>query len=82
MQNNTDVSKTRDVLMKDVDKLKDNAVKVAKDVREHASAHVEQTKQRVNESVQTFQETLSANPYTLLGVGFAVGFLFGLRFAR
>ena len=82
MQNHNSVTKTRDVLMKDVDKLKENAVQVAKDVRSHASAHVDETKQRVNDTIQSFQNELTTRPLTVLGVGFALGFFFGLRFRR
>ena len=83
MQNHTSSSsKTRDVLLKDVDKLKQDAVQVAKDVRNHATAHVDETKQRVNDTLQNFQNELTTHPFTVLGVGFALGFLFGLRFSR
>lgn len=81
MQNNL-TSKTRDALVQDVGKLKRNAVQVAQDVQEHAAAHVDQTKQRVTDAIQTAQEALTTHPLALLGIGFGIGFLFGLRFRR
>ena len=75
-------SETRDVLVKDVNELKKNVVQVAQDVRQHASAHVDETKQRVKETVKNFQDSLGPHPVMLLGLGFALGFLFGLRFSR
>ncbi len=80
MENTTD--KTRDALLKDVDKLKRNAVQVAEDVRDHASAHVGATRQRVADTVQTVRETLENNPLALIGIGFALGVLLTFRFRR
>jgi ElaB/YqjD/DUF883 family membrane-anchored ribosome-binding protein len=81
MENHT-TSKTRQTLLHDVDKLKRNAVQVAQDVREHAAAHVDETKQRVNDTFLTLQENLTTHPLALLGIGFAVGLLLGLRVRR
>ena len=74
--------KTRDVLVKDVDKLKKDAVQVVQDVRKHATAHVDETKQRVSDTIQSVQDNLTAHPLTLLGIGFFFGFLFGVRLSR
>jgi ElaB/YqjD/DUF883 family membrane-anchored ribosome-binding protein len=81
MENHT-TSKTRQALLHDVDKLKRNAVQVAEDVRDHASAHVDETKQRVTDAIQTVRENLTTHPLALLGVGFTVGFLLAFRFRR
>jgi len=81
MENHT-TSDTRAALLKDVDKLKRNAVQVAQDVREHATAHVDETKQRVSDTVQSLRDNLTEQPLTLLGIGFAVGLLVGLRLRR
>jgi ElaB/YqjD/DUF883 family membrane-anchored ribosome-binding protein len=80
MQTNT--TKTREALIEDVDKLKKNAVQVANDFRNHATAHVDETKQRVTDTIETVRENLTTHPAALLGVGFALGLLFGLRFRR
>jgi ElaB/YqjD/DUF883 family membrane-anchored ribosome-binding protein len=82
MENNSPITKTREALVKDVEKLKKDAVNVVQDVREHANAHVDETKQRVTDTIQSVQDRLTSHPLTLLGVGLFVGFLFGLKFSR
>jgi ElaB/YqjD/DUF883 family membrane-anchored ribosome-binding protein len=77
MQNHT--SETRQTLVNDVDKLKRNAVQVAQDVRDHASAHVGETKQRVTDTYVTARETLTDNPLAILGIGFVLGLIVGLK---
>jgi ElaB/YqjD/DUF883 family membrane-anchored ribosome-binding protein len=81
MENHT-TSKTRQTLLHDVDKLKRNAVQIAEDVRDHATAHIDETKQRVTDTIQTVRENLTTHPLSLLGIGFAVGLLWGLRVRR
>jgi ElaB/YqjD/DUF883 family membrane-anchored ribosome-binding protein len=88
MENHT-TSRTRETLVKDIDKLKDNAlqlkenaIQVAQDVKNHAAARVDDTKQRFNDTVVTTREYLVAHPLSLLGAGFVVGLLFGLRLRR
>ena len=75
-------SKTRETLLHDVDKLKRNAVQVAHDVRDHATAHVDETKKRVADTIETARESLTTHPVLLLGIGLFVGFLLGLRVRR
>jgi ElaB/YqjD/DUF883 family membrane-anchored ribosome-binding protein len=75
-------SKTRQTLIHDVDKLKRNAVQVAQDVRDHATAHVDETKQRVSDTILTVRENLVSHPLTLLGVGFVFGLLLGFQLRR
>jgi ElaB/YqjD/DUF883 family membrane-anchored ribosome-binding protein len=76
------VAKTRETLIKDVDKLKRDAFQVAEDVREHAGAHVDQGRQRINDTYDTVRETLTNNPLALVGIGFALGILLSFRFRR
>ena len=82
MEKNTTSTQTRETLLKDVDKLKKDAVQVAQDVRTHANKRVDETKKQVSDTIQTFQDNLTNRPFTLLGIGFAVGFLVALRFTR
>lgn len=82
MENESTTTKTHDALVKDVEKLKKNAVQIVQDVRDHAQAHVDETKQRVTDTVQGVQDRLTSNPLALLGIGLFVGFLFGRRFSR
>ena len=81
MENHT-ISKTRQILRHDVDKLKRNAVQVAQDVRDHAAAHVDETQQRVNDTYLILQENLTTHSLSLLGIGFVIGVLVGFRFRR
>ncbi len=76
------IAQTRETLIQDVDKLKRDAVQVAQDVRSHASAHVDETKQRVTDTYLTIRENLTTHPLALLGFGFALGLIFGFRFRR
>ncbi len=82
MENHSSTSKTGEALVKDVEKLKKDAVNVVQDVREHANAHVDETRQRVTDTIQSVQDSLTSRPLTLLGVGLFVGFLLGHRFSR
>ena len=79
---NLTTSKTRETLLQDVGKLKRDAVRVARDVQDHATAHVDETKQRVTDTFLTIRENLTTHPLALLGIGFAVGLFFGFRFRR
>jgi ElaB/YqjD/DUF883 family membrane-anchored ribosome-binding protein len=81
MQNHTTTS-TREALAKDVDTLKTTATQVVQDVKDHASAHVDQAKQRVTDTIQSAQDRLTENPWTLLGIGFGIGVIVGLRLRR
>ena len=81
MQNHT-VSQTRETLVKDIGKLKDNANQVALDVKTHAHAHVDEVKQRFTDTYVTTKEYFTSHPLSLLGAGFVVGLLFGLRLRR
>jgi ElaB/YqjD/DUF883 family membrane-anchored ribosome-binding protein len=72
-------AKTREALVQDVGTLKRDAVRVVQDVREHAHAHVDETRERVTDTVETVRQKLVANPLYLIGFGFGVGLLFGLR---
>ncbi len=88
MENST-ASLTRETLTKDIGKLKDNALQlkenafqIAQDVKDHAAAHVDDTRKRVTDTFVTTREYMTAHPLSLLGAGFVVGLLFGLRLRR
>jgi ElaB/YqjD/DUF883 family membrane-anchored ribosome-binding protein len=81
MENHTTDS-TRKTLLKDVDELKRDAVQVAQDVKDHATAHVNQTKQQVVDKIQSVRDNFAEKPWTLIGIGFAVGLLVGVRLRR
>jgi ElaB/YqjD/DUF883 family membrane-anchored ribosome-binding protein len=81
MENNK-TAETRDVLIKDVNRLKENAVQIAQDVRDHAAAHVDDTKAMVRGAIASARENVMAHPMSLVGAGFALGLLLGMRFRR
>jgi len=68
-------TQTRDALIHDIDKLKNNASQVAQDLRNHASAHLDERRHQI----ESVRDNLVARPFTLLGIGFGVGLLLGLR---
>jgi ElaB/YqjD/DUF883 family membrane-anchored ribosome-binding protein len=78
MQNHTTAA-TREALIKDVDKLKRDTVQITQDVKEHATAHVDEARKKVNDSLQAVRDGISEHPFAILGIGLFVGFLFGLR---
>jgi ElaB/YqjD/DUF883 family membrane-anchored ribosome-binding protein len=78
MQNHTTAA-TREALMKDVDKLKRNTVQIVHDVQDHATAQVDEAKKQIHDRLQTVRDGITQHPFAILGIGLAVGFLFGLR---
>ena len=68
--------------VQDVDKLKRDAAQIAEDVRDHANAHVMQTRQRVADTVELVRDTFNANPLALVGAGVAAGLFLGFLLHR
>jgi ElaB/YqjD/DUF883 family membrane-anchored ribosome-binding protein len=81
MENNTTAS-TREALVKDVDSLKQDATNIVRDVKAHATAHVDETKKRVNDAFSAAQARVAAHPFAILGIGLALGYVFGARRRR
>jgi ElaB/YqjD/DUF883 family membrane-anchored ribosome-binding protein len=83
MENSSNpTARTGETLIKDVNNLKKDLVKVAHDARDHAAAHVTETKRRVQGAIGETREQLTSHPLTLFGVGLFLGFLLGVRFNR
>jgi ElaB/YqjD/DUF883 family membrane-anchored ribosome-binding protein len=78
---NQPTTKTGEALVQDVNRLKRDAARVVQDVREHANAHVEETRRRMTDTIGEVRDKLAANPLYLIGFGFALGLLLGLRLA-
>lgn len=68
--------------VQDVDRLKRDAVQIAEDVRDHANAHVLQTRQRVTDTVELVRDTFRTNPLALVGAGIAAGLFLGYLLHR
>ncbi len=77
---NLTTSDTRQALVNDVNRLKGDAFQVAQDVKNHANAHVDETKQRVTDTIITVRENLTSHPLSLIALGFAFGLFVGFRF--
>jgi ElaB/YqjD/DUF883 family membrane-anchored ribosome-binding protein len=70
------------LFVQDVDKLKRDAVQIAEDVRDHANAHVLQTRQRITDTVGIVRDTFTTNPLALVGVGVALGLFLAFTLRR
>jgi chaperonin GroEL (HSP60 family) len=84
METNSPISTsdTRETLVKDVNQLKQDATRIAQDVKAHANAHVDETKRRLNDALNAVQARLAERPLLLLGVGFVLGYVFAGRRRR
>ena len=82
MENKNGIAGTREALVKDVGKLKEDAAQIAQDVKAHAVAHVDRTKKRLNDAVSAAQSRVAAHPFAILGVGFVAGYFLGARRRR
>jgi hypothetical protein len=79
---NSSTEKTGEVLGKDLTNLKKDVAQIAADVKQHGRAHVEATKELINEKIKLAREAAAARPLAIFGVGFLIGFLFALRCRR
>jgi ElaB/YqjD/DUF883 family membrane-anchored ribosome-binding protein len=77
MENNT--SPTRENLVKDISALQRDVTQIAEDLKAHAVAKVEATKQRIHEKVESARAAVSSRPLAILFVGFLIGFIIGSR---
>ena len=80
MENNT--TETRQALVDDVGKLKDQASQIAQDVKAHANAHVDEAQKRFTEAMSALRHEVSTRPLAILGAGIVLGYLFGVRRRR
>ena len=74
---NKDISETRDTLVNDANKLKENVGQVAQDVKDHATAHVDFVKTKANDTLQGITDYVRENPLHLAAVSFALGLFIG-----
>jgi ElaB/YqjD/DUF883 family membrane-anchored ribosome-binding protein len=80
MENTT--TETRDNLVKDVSRLKDDVAKITNDAKAHANAHVDAARKRVTDTIAMAQAQLAAHPFAVLGAGMLLGYIFGRRRRR
>ena len=79
---NKSTTETGEALTKDLTALKQDVTQIAEDLKFHAGAHAKATRERVQEKIKAAREAAAARPFAILGVGFLVGFVFGLRCRR
>ena len=72
-------AETSEALTKDVEALKQDLGRIAADLKHHATAHVDATRQLLNEKVRVAKEAAAARPLMILGAGFLLGYLFARR---
>jgi len=82
METNNTTASTREALVKDVDKLKHDATQIVQDAKAHANARVDETKKRITDAVSDAQARAAAHPFAILGIGLALGYVFGARRRR
>jgi hypothetical protein len=73
---------TSEVLAKDLTNLKNDVAQIAADVKHHAKAHVDTTRQLINEKIKLAREAAAARPLAIFGAGFLLGFLVAIRCRR
>ena len=76
MTNNT-ITSTRETLIKDADHLKQDAGKIVEDVKNHASAHVDAVKDKVNDTFDLARKCVNEHPLKLVAGALLLGFLIG-----
>ena len=72
---NDKITNTRETLVKDADDLKRNVGKVAQDVKEHATAHVDFVKDHANDTYQQLSNYARENPIQVVAGAFVLGFV-------
>lgn len=75
---NTDkITDTREALVKDTTTLKRDVEKIATDVKNHATAHVDFVKDKATDSFQRVSDYARENPLHLVAAAFALGLFIG-----
>jgi ElaB/YqjD/DUF883 family membrane-anchored ribosome-binding protein len=71
------LTSTREALIKDTDHLKQDAGQLVKDVKKHATAHVDAVKDKVNDTFDSARNCVKEHPLKVVSVAFVIGFLLG-----
>jgi ElaB/YqjD/DUF883 family membrane-anchored ribosome-binding protein len=74
---NDDITKTRNALTKDTTALKRDIGKIATDVKDHATAHVDLVKGKAGDTFQMVNDYARENPLHLVLAAFAFGLFIG-----
>jgi ElaB/YqjD/DUF883 family membrane-anchored ribosome-binding protein len=72
-----DISETRETLASDTEKLRKHVGKVAADVKDHATAHVDFVKDKTSDTIQNIADYARENPLHLAAAAFALGLVVG-----
>ncbi len=76
MNTNT-ITHTREALVNDASALKRDVEKIAGDVKNHATAHVDFVKGKATDSFQRVSDYARENPLHLVAAAFALGLFLG-----
>jgi ElaB/YqjD/DUF883 family membrane-anchored ribosome-binding protein len=71
------ITKTRDTLTKDTAALKRDVNKIATDVKDHATAHVDYVKDKASATLERVSDYTRENPLILIAGAFALGLVIG-----
>ena len=74
---NNNIGSTRDALIKDTDHLKQDAGKLVKDAKRHASAHVDAVKDKMNDTFDYARDCVKEHPLKVVSVALLIGFFIG-----
>jgi ElaB/YqjD/DUF883 family membrane-anchored ribosome-binding protein len=72
-----DISETREALVSDASKLKENVGQIAQDVKDHATAHVDFVRDKANDTFQKLSDYAREKPLHLAGAAFVLGLFIG-----
>jgi ElaB/YqjD/DUF883 family membrane-anchored ribosome-binding protein len=72
-----EISQTHDALVSDTAKLKKSVSKVAEDVKDHATAHVNFVKDKATDTIEKIADYARENPLHIAAGAFALGLFIG-----
>ena len=74
---NDKITSTRETLIKDTNHLRQDAGQIVEDVKNHAHAHVDAVKYKVNDTFDLARDYVKERPFHVAAVAFFIGFLIG-----
>lgn len=74
---NDKITSTRETLINDTDTLKRDAAQIVDDVKNHAYAHVDVVKDKVNNTFDQAHDYVKERPFHVAAIALFIGFLIG-----